>query len=98
MVELSRLVTGRATQGVDEVRTMLISQRYPEPTVHRFFAPLAETNLDGVDKREETRRFYAYINRNGTLLNNGLVATGAYVARLDHELGPVPLARVADGH
>ena len=97
MVELSRLVTGKATQETDEVKTMLISQGYPEATVHRFFAPLAESNLDVVDKHEESRRFYAYINRNGTLLNNGLVATGAYVARLDRELGPGALARGADG-
>jgi hypothetical protein len=97
MVELSRLVTGKATQEVDEVKTMLISQGYPEATVHRFFAPLAATDLDVVDKREESRRFYAYINRNGTLLNNGLVATGAYVARLDREIGSTPLACAADG-
>jgi hypothetical protein len=97
MVELSRLVTGKATQEIDEVKTMLISQGYPEPTVHRFFAPLAEANLDVVDKKEESRRFYAYINRNGTLLNNGLVATGAYVARLERELGPGVLARGTDG-
>jgi hypothetical protein len=97
MVELSRLVTGKATQEVDEVKTMLISQGYPEPTVHRFFAPLAESNLDVVDKQEESRRFYAYINRNGTLFNNGLVATGAYVARLDRELGHCALSRGADG-
>ncbi len=97
MVELSRLVTGKATQEVDEVKTMLISQGYPEATVHRFFAPLAATDLDVVDKVEESRRFYAYINRNGTLLNNGLVATGAYVARLDREIGSTPLARGAGG-
>jgi hypothetical protein len=97
MVELSRLVTGKATQEVDEVKTMLISQGYPEATVHRFFAPLAESNVDVVDKREESRRFYAYINRNGTLLNNGLVATGAYVSRLDREIGPSPLHRGSDG-
>jgi hypothetical protein len=97
MVELSRLVTGKATQEVDEVKTMLISQGYPEATVHRFFAPLAESNLDVVDKKEESRRFYAYINRNGTLFNNGMVATGAYVARLDREIGHCPLSRGADG-
>jgi hypothetical protein len=97
MVELSRLVTGKATQEIDEVKTMLIAQGYPEPTVHRFFAPLAETNVDVIDKQEESRRFYAYINRNGTLHNNGLVATGAYVARLESEIGPAALARGTSG-
>jgi hypothetical protein len=97
MVELSRLVTGKATQEIDEVKTALIAQGYPEPTVHRFFAPLAAANVDVVDKKEEERRFYAYINRNGTLHNNGLVATGAYVERLDQEIGLGALRRGNDG-
>ncbi len=90
LVELSRLTTGKATQEIDEVKTMLINQGYPEATVHRFFSPLMHQNLDVVDKREESRRFYAYINRNGTLHNNGLVATHAFIAQLDHELGRRP--------
>src|SRR5260370_41580913 len=97
LVELSRLVTGKATQEIDEVKTLLINHGYPEPTVHRFFAPLAEGDLDVVDKREEARPFYAYINRNGTLFNNGLVATHAFVAQLDRQLGPAPLSRGSDG-
>ncbi|MDP9120476.1 MAG: hypothetical protein M3O15_03780 [Acidobacteriota bacterium] len=97
LVELTRLVTGKAAQEIDELKTMLITQGYPEPTVHRFFAPLAANNLDVVDKREESRSFYAYINPNGTLLNNGLVATGSYVAQLDKEMGSAPLHRGSDG-
>jgi hypothetical protein len=97
LVELSRLTTGKGTKEIDEVKTMLIAQGYPEAAVHRFFAPLAQKNVDVVDRAEESRRFYAYINRNGTLHNNGMVATGAYIARLDHELGPGRLCRGRDG-
>ena len=98
LVELSRLVTGKSSQEIDEVKTMLINHGYPEPTVHRFFSPLSEGNLDLVDKREERRRFYAYINRNGSLHNNGLVATGSYVAQLDREMANAgPLQRGSDG-
>jgi hypothetical protein len=97
LVELSRLTTGKATQEVEEVKTMLINQGYPEATVHRFFAPLSQKNVDVVDKREESRRFYAYINRNGTLHNNGLVATGAFIAQLDHELNGTALFHGGDG-
>jgi hypothetical protein len=97
LVELSRLTTGKATQEIDEVKTMLIAQGYPEPAVHRFFAPLSQKNVDVVDKAEESRRFYTYINRNGTLHNNGLVATGAYIAQLDRELKPGRLYRGRDG-
>lgn len=87
LVELSRLTTGKATQEVDEVKTMLINQGYPETAVQNFFSPLSSKNVDVVDKKEEARRFYAYINRNGTLHNNGMVATGAFITQLDNELG-----------
>ncbi|HKV06584.1 MAG TPA: hypothetical protein VJ725_00505 [Thermoanaerobaculia bacterium] len=87
LVELSRLTTGKATQEIDEVKTMLVAQGYPEATVHKFFAPLSHKNVDVVDKQEEARRFYAYINRNGTLHNNGMIATGPYISQLEHELG-----------
>lgn len=97
LVELSRLTTGKATQEVDEVKMTLISQGYPEAVVHRFFAPLAGKNVDVVDKREESRQFYAYINQNGTLHNNGMVATHPFMTRLETELGSRPLRRGADG-
>ena len=97
LVELSRLTTGKATQEVDEVKTMLLNQGYPEATVHRFFAPLASKNVDVVDKKEEARTFYAYINRNGTLHNNGMVATGPYIAQLDRELLGAQLNRGKEG-
>ncbi|HEV8582939.1 MAG TPA: hypothetical protein VGX68_28060 [Thermoanaerobaculia bacterium] len=97
LVELSRLTTGKATQEFDEVKTMLINQGYPEATVHRFFSPLSHRNVDVVDKREESRRFYAYINRNGTLHNNGMVATGSFIAQLDRELDGGALYRGSDG-
>ena len=71
---------------------MLINQGYPEAAVHRFFAPLAEKNVDVVDKKEESRRFYAYLNRNGTLHNNGMVATAAFMPRLEQELRPSELS------
>jgi hypothetical protein len=93
LVELSRLTTGKATQEVDEVKTMLINQGYPEATVHKFFSPLSSKNVDVVDKTEESRRFYAYINRNGTLHNNGMVATGTFIAHLERELDRCPLYR-----
>ncbi len=97
LVELSRLTTGKATQEFDEVKTMLINQGYPEATVQRFFSPLSQKNVDVVDKGEESRRFYAYINRNGTLHNNGMVATGAFIAQLDCELDGGRLSRGSHG-
>lgn len=97
LVELTRLTTGKATQEIDEVKSMLINQGYDAIDVHRFFAPLSEKKVDMVDKREEARRFYAYLNRNGTLHNNGIVATQDYMTRLEKEVGPRPLHRVSEG-
>jgi hypothetical protein len=97
LVELSRLVTGKATREIEEVKNMLVNQGYPESTVQRFFAPVAQGNLDLVDKREEARQFHAYVDGNGNLVNRGLVATGPYVAQLEKELGAHVLYRVADG-
>jgi hypothetical protein len=97
LVELSRLTTGKGTQEIEEVKTMLINQGFSPTQVHDFFAPLAEKNVDVVDKKEESRRFYAYLNRNGTLHNNGMVATAAYMQLLEKELGSRTLLRASDG-
>jgi hypothetical protein len=98
LVELSRLTTGKGTQEIEEVKTMLINQGFSSTQVHDFFAPLAEKNVDVVDKKEESRRFYAYLNRNGTLHNNGMVATSAYMQLLEQELGSGrTLLRASDG-
>jgi hypothetical protein len=97
LVELSRLTTGKSTQEIDEVKTTLLNQGYPETEVHRFFAPLTARNVDTVDKKEELRRFYAYLNRNGSLHNNGMVATYPYMIRLEKELGRRPLQLGSDG-
>jgi hypothetical protein len=97
LVELSRLTTGKSTQEIDEVKTMLLNQGYPETAVHRFFAPLASKNVDLVDKKEELRRFYAYLNQNGSLHNNGMVATHPYMTRIEKELGARAHQRGSDG-
>jgi len=82
LVELSRLTTGKATQEIDEIKTYLITHGYPEATVNKFFAPMLRKNMDLVNKDDEARRFYAYINENGALINEGIVATEPFIARL----------------
>lgn len=93
LVELTRLVTGKATREIEEVKNLLINQGYPEHVVQRFFAPLVEQKLDLVDKQAESRRFYAYINQNGTLVNEGIVATEAFIAQLEREVRSPALYR-----
>lgn len=97
LVELSRLVTGKATREIEEVKNLLLTQGYPETAVHRFFAPIAQRNLDLVDKREESRPFYAYLDQSGALVNNGLVATGPFVAQLTKDVAAERLYRAVEG-
>jgi hypothetical protein len=97
LVELSRLTTGKGTQEIEEVKTTLINQGFSPLQVHDFFAPLAGRNVDVVDKKEESRRFYAYLNQNGTLHNNGMVATASFIQRLEKEVGTRKLLRASDG-
>jgi len=96
LIELSRLTTGKALREIDDVKTMLINLGYPEQTVQRFFSPLLHRDVDLVEKTEETRRFYAYINRNGHLVNEGIVATEPFIRALAGELSEVPLGRVEE--
>lgn len=90
LVELSRLTTGKALREIDEVRMLMLNLGYPEGTVNRFFAPLLSERLEVVDTEHEKRPFFAYLNRNGTLVNEGIVATGRIIERLSGEIGPRP--------
>lgn len=92
LVELSRLTSGKASREIDEVRMHLLNLGYPEATVHRFFAPVLAERLEVVDVEEEKRGFYAYLNRNGTLVNEGIVATAKLVERLSDEIAGHPLS------
>jgi hypothetical protein len=82
LVELSRLSTGKKTQEVEDFKTYLVAQGYPETTVNKFFAPIQRRNTELVNKLQEARRFFAYINPNGTLINEGIVATEDFISRL----------------
>lgn len=91
IVELTRLVTGKAMREMGEIRTLLISLGYPTQEVDRFFAPLMRQNIDVLEADEEARDFHAYVNRTGVLVNEGIVATGGFVDRLDEE---IPIRRI----
>ncbi|MEM6796720.1 MAG: hypothetical protein AAF725_22295, partial [Acidobacteriota bacterium] len=82
LVELSRLTTGKKTQEVEAFRTYLVSQGYPEGAVNKFFAPLTQRNAELVSKVDEARQFFAYINANKALINEGIVATEPMMQRL----------------
>jgi hypothetical protein len=98
VIELSRLTTGKALREIEDLKNMLVTLGYPEATVQRFFSPLLHRDVDLVEKEEESRPFYAYINRNGHLVNEGIVATEPFVRALAEEVSGVSLgvARLGD--
>ncbi len=97
LVELSRLVTGKTTREVEDIKQLLLHFGYPAQAVERFFEPLQRRDIETVDKNEEARPFYAYLDRNGSLINQGIVATQAYVAQLARERGPQEIHRASEG-
>ena len=97
VIELSRLTTGKARREIEDVQAMLIGRGYPAHTVHRFFSPLLREDVDRPERDERSRPFFAYIDETGHLVNEGIVATDAFLAELGRELAAAPLARGEDG-
>lgn len=83
LVELARLTTGKKTQEIDDLKTYLVGAGYQEQAVTRFFEPVMRKSADLVNKDEESRPFYAYVNANKTMINEGIVATENLLTRLD---------------
>jgi hypothetical protein len=85
IVELSRLTTGKANKEVDEFANFLVTRGYDAGKVQSFFAPLAR-GVDMIDKAQHAREFYAYVNANSNLVNEGIVASLALIHELSNEL------------
>lgn len=86
IVELSRLTTGKANREMEEIASYLVAHGYDEHKVTQFFAPMAGTG-DVIDKTQSAREYYAYIDGNGHLVNEGIVASIALMQELSNELG-----------
>jgi hypothetical protein len=85
IVELSRLTTGKATKEIEEIAEFLIAHGYEQSNVQQFFAPLAR-GVDVVDHKEQAREYYAYLDANNHLVNEGIVASMALLQELSNEL------------
>ncbi|HEX8408624.1 MAG TPA: hypothetical protein VF883_07160 [Thermoanaerobaculia bacterium] len=98
IVELSRLTTGKANKEIEEIAEFLVAHGYDAQKVQQFFAPLAR-GIDVIDKTQSSREYYAYIDGNGHLVNEGIVASMALVQELSNELGSEsqPLYRARSG-
>jgi hypothetical protein len=85
IVELSRLTTGKATKEIEEIAEFLIAHGYEQANVQQFFAPLAR-GVDVIDHKEQAREYYAYLDANNHLVNEGIVASMALLQELSNEL------------
>jgi hypothetical protein len=85
IVELSRLTTGKASKEIDEIQSFLVAHGYDHFKVQQFFAPLAR-GVDVIDHAMESREFYAYVNANGHLVNEGIVGSFLLMQELSTEL------------
>ncbi|HEX9161031.1 MAG TPA: hypothetical protein VF980_04920 [Thermoanaerobaculia bacterium] len=85
IVELSRLTTGKANKEIEEIASFLVAHGYDPTKVQTFFAPLA-SGVDVIDKAQHTREYYAYVNANGHLVNEGIVASLPLLQELSNEL------------
>ena len=84
IVELSRLTTGKATKELEDIQHLLLTHGYDQMEVYKFFAPLSRgvTHSDATQQRE----FYAYVNENGHLVNEGIVVSIPFLKQLSTEL------------
>jgi hypothetical protein len=85
IVELSRLTTGKANKEIEEIAAFLVARGYDQQKVQQFFAPLAR-GVDVIDHTQHAREFYAYMNANGNLINEGIVASLPLLQELSNEL------------
>ena len=85
IVELSRLTTGKANREIEEIAGFLVSHGYDATKVQQFFAPLAR-GVEVVDPIQQAREFYAYLDGNKHLVNEGIVASMALLQELSNEL------------
>jgi hypothetical protein len=85
IVELSRLTTGKADKEIEEIASFLVAHGYAHAKVQQFFAPLAR-GVDMIDHTQHAREYYAYVNANGHLVNEGIVASMSLLHELSGEL------------
>lgn len=85
IVELSRLTTGKANKEIEEIASFLVAHGYDPAKVQHFFAPLSR-GVDVIDHAQHAREYYAYVNANGHLVNEGIVASRDFLNELSTEL------------
>ena len=87
VIELTRLVSGKRGLDLEEIMLTLKANGYDDQSVHEFFAPLQGDA--GMAERIQDTGFTARVTTSGSLINEGIVATAAFLQRLAAQgLGP----------
>ncbi|MFP5247774.1 MAG: hypothetical protein ACLGH0_13865, partial [Thermoanaerobaculia bacterium] len=86
---------GKANKEIEEIAAFLIAHGYDQYKVQQFFAPLAR-GVDVIDQAQHSREFFAYLDANNHLVNEGIVASMALLQELSNELAHdgAPMFRV----
>ncbi len=92
IVELARLTTGKSSREVEEIAEFLLHSGYSSDQVEGFLQPLLEGHGDSRTTRE--RRYAAWLDGSGDLVNNGIVFTAPFLEELDRELAGSPSHQV----
>ncbi len=85
IVELARLTTGKSGREAEEIAEFLVHSGYSPEAVDDFLRPLLEGHGDSRSPRE--RRYAAWLDGAGDLVNNGIVFTAPFLEELERELG-----------
>jgi hypothetical protein len=94
LVELTRLVSGKRRLDLDDLKRTLMTKGYHDAAVHDFFAPLAATDAETAEPKQS---FYAQLDANGGLINQGIVVTEEFLRVLQRTEPIGPLFRVERG-
>ncbi len=96
IVELARLTTGKSGREAEEIAEFLVHSGYSPSAVDDFLRPLLEGHGDSRSPRE--RRYAAWLDGAGDLVNSGIVFTAPFLEELERELeGRTPSLVEFDG-
>lgn len=97
VVELARLTTGKSVREVDEIAEFLVHSGFEPGQVDGFLAPLLTAR--GGREQHAGQPYPAWIDARGELINEGMVASIAFVEQLYGELAEAQPAAVSQwGH
>ncbi len=91
LVELTRMVSGKRGFDLAEVTNTLLARGYEDGHVNDFFRPILEAEGEPRDNQYTESPFRARLDADGTLINEGIVATHPFLQRVQFQYANGPL-------